>query len=74
MINNKTQQLSAELAQFTGSANYYRIDRRTLLTDGTYYLCEQADAYWLMTVFASYLHELELSDWFAVLKLTVRVS
>ena len=35
------------------------------------YLPEQAGAYWLMTVFASYLHELKVNDWFTVLKLAV---
>ena len=60
MRNNEIQQLRSDLAQFTGTANYYRIDRKTLLTDGTYYLCEHAGAYWLITVFASYLHELKL--------------
>jgi len=74
MGNNEMQQLRADLAQFRGTANYYRIDRKTLLTDGTYYLCEQAGAYWLITVFVSYLHELKLEDWFTVLKLDVTGS
>lgn len=68
------QELQAELRQFTGTANYYRIDRKTLLTDGTHYLCERAGAYWLITVFASYLHELKLEEWFTVLKLDVTDS
>ena len=74
MKNDDILQLREYLAQFTGTANYYRIDRKTLLTDGTYYLCEQARAYWLITVFASYLHELKLEDWFTVLKLDVTGS
>ena len=74
MRNDEVQQLRADLAQFTGTAHYYRIDRKTLLTDGTYYLCEHAGAYWLIMVFASYLHELKLNEWFTVLKLDVTGS
>lgn len=70
---NKTEvnNLLADLQQFTGTAHYYRIDKRTLLTDGAYYLCEHAGAYWLMTLFSSHLIELKSDDWFAVLKLSV---
>lgn len=74
MGNNEILQLRADLAQFTGTSHYYQIDRKTLLTDGTHYLCEQAGAYWLMAVFASYLHELKLEEWFTVLKLDVTGS
>ena len=71
MNNHEAQQLRADLAQFTGTTHYYQIDRKTLLTDGVYHLCEHAGAYWLVTVFASYLHELDLDEWFTVLKLDV---
>ena len=65
------QELQAALRQFTGTTHYYRIDSKTLLTDGAYYLATEAGAFWLMAVFASYLHELKLNDWFTVLKLDV---
>ena len=68
------QELRAALRQYTGTTHYYRIDNKTLLTDGTYYMCEQAGAYWLITVFASYLHELKPEEWFTVLKLDVTGS
>lgn len=74
MTKNDVLQLSAELSQFTGTSKYYRIDRKILLTDGTYYLCEHAGAFWLMAVFSSYLHELKLDEWFTVLKLDVAGS
>lgn len=63
------QDLQAALRQFTGTTHYYRIDSKTLLTDGAYYLATQAGAFWLMAVFSSYLLELKLDDWFTVLKL-----
>ena len=63
------QELQAALAQFTGTTHYYRIDSKTLLTDGAYFLATQAGAFWLMAVFSSYLLELKLDDWFTVMKL-----
>jgi hypothetical protein len=41
---------SAELAQFTGSENWYRhgINRAVLFTDGAKYVADQAGAYWLL--------------------------
>lgn len=63
------QELQAALRQFTGTTHYYRIDSKTLLTDGAYYLATQAGAFWLMALFSSYLLELRLDDWFTVLKL-----
>ena len=40
----------AELAQFTGSENWYRhaINRKVLFTDGAKYVADQAGAYWLL--------------------------
>jgi len=41
---------AAELAQFTGSENWYRhgINRAVLFTDGAKYIADQAGAYWLL--------------------------
>ena len=69
MGQENAQELQAALRQFTGTTHYYRIDSKTLLTDGAYYLATQAGAFWLMALFSSYLLELRLDDWFTVLKL-----
>jgi hypothetical protein len=39
---------TAELAQFTGTENWYRhgINRAVLFTDGAKYVADQAGAYW----------------------------
>jgi len=41
---------AADLAQFTGSENWYRhaINRKVLFTDGAKYVADQAGAYWLL--------------------------
>ena len=69
MKHQDVQQLREDLAQFTGTTRYYRINRKTLLTDGTHHLAERAGAYWLMILFASYLQEMDCKEWFTVLKL-----
>lgn len=61
----------AELALFTGTARYYRINRKCLLTDGTKYLAEEAGAFWLMDAAACYLIELGTDDWFVQIVLDV---
>lgn len=71
MKHQDIRQLETELAHFTGTTRYYRIDRKTLLTDGTHHLAERALCYWLMYLFSSYLIELKLDDWFTVLKFDV---
>ena len=48
---NMTKTLSkADLAQFTGTENWYRhsINRAVLFTDGAKYVADQAGAYWLV--------------------------
>ncbi len=41
---------TADLAQFTGSENWYRhaINHAVLFTDGAKYVADQAGAYWLL--------------------------
>jgi len=41
---------AAELAQFTGSENWYRhaINRAVLFTDGAKFVADQGGAYWLL--------------------------
>lgn len=62
----------SRLCLFTGTENYYRLNRKCLLTDGTKYLAEGAGAFWLMDAAASHLLELGTDDWFVqvVLKVT----
>ena len=64
----------ADLAQFTGTERYYRLNRKCLLTDGTKYLAEAAGAFWLMDAAASYLIELGTDDWFVQVVLVVTAS
>ena len=65
---------SGELAQFIGSQRYYRISRRHLLTDGTKYLAENAECFWMMDAIASHLSEIGTSDWFVQVKVIVKDS
>lgn len=48
----------AELAQFTGTMQYYAMTllrRRFLATEGMHYVAEAAEAHWLLDLVASYL-------------------
>lgn len=62
------------LNQFTGTERYYRISRKHLLTDGTKYLAEHAECFWMMDAIASHLEEIGTTDWFVVVKTIVRDS
>jgi hypothetical protein len=64
----------ADLAQFTGTERYYRLNRKCLLTDGTKYLADAAEAYWLLDAAASYLIELGTADWFVLVRLSVKTN
>lgn len=71
-MENKTI-TNSELAQFSGTDNYYRY-HTLLLTDGVFYLAEKAECFWLMDVIWSHAVE---NRWFGkedfiVCKLTVR--
>jgi len=70
---NSTKNLQSELSQFIGTEKYYRITQRHLLTDGTKYLAERAECFWLMTAIASHLPK-QFHDYFAVVNLTVKDS
>lgn len=48
-------ELDANLAQFTGTSQYYRINPQVVLTDGSKYLADNAGCYWLMDLIASYV-------------------
>jgi hypothetical protein len=70
---NSTQNLISELSQFNGTENFYRITQRHLLTDGTKYLAEKAQSFWLMDAVASHLPKY-FHDYFCVANLTVNGS
>ena len=59
------------LAQFTGNGAYYRISRRHLLTDGTKYLSEKGECFWMMDAVASHLCEIGTEDWFVLIRVQV---
>jgi hypothetical protein len=63
---------SNQLSQFTGTAKYYRISRRHLLTEGTKYLAEKAACFWLMNAIASHLVEIGTAEWFVIVKTSVK--
>ncbi len=65
-----TQELQVHLCQFIGTEKLYRLTTRHLLTDGTMYLVEHAQCYWLMTLVASHLTS-RIDDHFTVAKLNV---
>jgi len=61
----------AQLSYFTGTEKYYRISRMHLLTDGTKYLAEEAECFWMMDAIASHLCEIGTEDWFVVVRVQV---
>lgn len=63
---------ASQLSHFTGTERYYRISRRHLLTDGTKYLAEAAECFWMMDVVASHLSEIGTEDWFVLVHVTVQ--
>jgi len=62
---------ATQLTQFIGTTGYYRISRRHLLTDGTKYLAEEAECFWMMDAIASHLCEIGTEDWFVLVRVSV---
>jgi len=73
-MTKTSKMLLDNLAQFTGTERYYRLNRKCVITDGAKYLAETAGAYWLMDAAASYLMELGTDDWFVLVRLVVNDS
>ena len=68
---------TAELAQFTGSENWYRhgINRTVLFTDGAKYVADTAGAYWLLDEIAFAQAEPDVAaEAFQFWKLTVNLE
>jgi len=63
-----------QLNQFIGTEKYYRISRRHLLTDGTKYLAEAAECFWMMDAIASHLCEIGTEDRFVSVRVQVTES
>ena len=61
----------SQFNQFIGTEKYYRISRRHLLTDGTKYLAEAAECFWMMDAIASHLCEIGTEDWFVSVRVQV---
>ena len=69
------QQLVSDLAQFTGTNGYYRMYANFYLTDGTKYLAEKAECFWLFDLYWSHIMSIVPSkNEFTVLKMTVQKS
>ncbi len=64
----------SQLSYFTGTERYYRITNKHLLTDGTKYLAEEAECFWMMDAIASHLSEIGTKDWFVQVHMTVKNS
>jgi hypothetical protein len=69
---NKELELTAALKQFTGTESYTQYGSHILLTDGTLFLAEQAQAFWLIDLFGSYLVELRGKEEFVCLKILTK--
>ena len=65
---------ASQLSHFTGTERYYRISRRHLLTDGTKYLAEEAECFWLIDAAISHLLEIGTADWFVLVRTEVSGS
>ena len=59
------------LAQFTGTAQYWRVARQFAITDGVKYLAETAACFWLIDAAISHLSEIGTEDWFVQVRMTV---
>ena len=64
----------AKLAQFTGTAQYWRVARQFVITDGVKYLAESAACFWLIDAAISHLLEIGTADWFVLVRVEVSGS
>ena len=68
----KADELKMQLCQFTGTEGYTRLMAKVILTDGAVFLADNAKAWWLLDVYASYLLHIDGDrEPFTCLKLTV---
>ena len=72
MNAKETETLDATtLAQFTGTAQYWRVARQFVITDGVKYLAENAHCFWLIDAVISHLLEIGTLDWFVLVRTEV---
>jgi hypothetical protein len=69
---NQEFELSQALKQFTGTESYAQYGSHILLTDGALFLADQAQAFWLMDLFGSYLVGLRGREEFVCLKIQTK--
>jgi hypothetical protein len=62
------------LDQFTGTAQYWRVARQFVITDGVKYLAENAHCFWLLDAVISHLLEIGTLDWFVLVRTEVSGS
>ena len=65
---------SVTLAQFTVTAQYWRVARQFVITDGVKYLAESAACFWLIDAAISHLLEIGTADWFVLVRVEVSGS
>ena len=65
---------AATLAQFTGTAQYWRVARQFAITNGVKYLAETAACFWLIDAAISHLLEIGTADWFVLVRTEVSGS
>ena len=75
MNTKDTEPLDATtLAQFTGTAQYWRVARQFVITDGVKDLAESAACFWLVDAAISHLLEIGTADWFVLVRTEVSGS
>ena len=62
------------LSQFTGTAQYWRVARQFVITDGVKDLAESAACFWLIDAAISHLLEIGTADWFVLVRVEVSGS
>ena len=65
---------AATVAQFTSTAQYWRVARQFAITDGVKYLAETAACFWLIDAAISHLLEIGTADWFVLVRVEVSGS
>ena len=65
---------TATLAQFTGTAQYWRVARQFAITDGVKYRAETSACFWLIDAAISHLLEIGTADWFVLVRTEVSGS
>ena len=71
---NPQARSAATLAQFTGIAQYWRVARQFVITDGVKYLAESEACFWLIDAAISHLLEIGTADWFVLVGVEVSGS